>query len=403
MAKCIHIEGKTQNYHWGGFRFIPSLLSIENNSQPYAEYWLGAHPSAPSVIKSAPQITVDAFLAENNSEPLNFLFKILDVHEMLSIQSHPSKKQAEEGFRRENNLGIDLKAKNRNYKDPFDKPELMLALSEFWLLHGLKNQQSIINDLSDKPYLSPLADELERSGVRAGLMLALNEEDPKVIEMTKNLIADQYGNTSKNKWDPEFWVQRWLQSNPNISRGLLTLFFLNIVKLEKGQAIYQPPGLLHAYLEGQNVELMANSDNVFRAGLTPKHIDVNELLNTCKLASSQPHQFIIKAHKHSDLETVYPSPFKGFELSEISDKYNSDQNAMPLPINSPELLFCIDGVATIVDQQGENYRLNKGDALLVTPSQNITVNLNNATIFRARNSSPDISQGPRSITLNSPS
>ncbi|MBC7588692.1 MAG: mannose-6-phosphate isomerase, class I, partial [Chitinophagaceae bacterium] len=160
--KILQLKGKVQHYAWGGSSFIPSLLHIDNaENKPHAEYWMGTHPSAPSeLFDGAASISLDQFIQQNpikvlgekvfkQFKALPYLFKVLDVNDMLSIQVHPSKAEAEKGFDAEEAAGIPLNAPNRNYKDSNHKPEIMVALSEFWLLHGFKSKEAIEKMLLD--------------------------------------------------------------------------------------------------------------------------------------------------------------------------------------------------------------------------------------------------------------
>ncbi len=383
MSSFEQIEGKVQPYQWGGFEFIPTLLSQPSTSDtPSAEYWLGSHPSAPSTIKNNGLSIVD-HLQKNAAPPLQFLFKILDVKEMLSIQSHPTAQQAESGFEKENKLGIPLTAKNRNYKDKCHKPELMVALSPFWLLHGIKSLVEIEKALSQKPYLKALLTVLREKGLMPAFELALDLKNEKVIEAHAHLL-EEFSNSAKtyDKSSIEFWIHRWVTLNPNSLNGILTLFFLNLVKLESGDAIYQPPGLLHAYLEGQNVELMANSDNVLRAGLTPKHIDVGELLSTCTISSSSPLDFTIKTKLLANKAIEYTTPFEDFQLEAFS---SLRANTIEWRADQSEILFCYSGSAIIEDKHGNKTPLKQGETLLILPGNTLTAQLSNATLYKAKN------------------
>lgn len=394
MTNFVLIEGKVQPYQWGGFNFIPDLLSgnqtpsPENSSNPSAEYWLGDHPSAPSLIcdNSVSEKTINQYLKSKSAPPLQFLFKILDVKDMLSIQSHPTMQQAKDGYVRENQQGISLTAKNRNYKDECDKPELMVALSEFWLLHGIKPIAKIEQSLATKPYLAPLLGVLKEHGLTAAFEFALNLENETVGTMHAHLTEDFSTATSRQekftKDNIDFWIHRWISQNPDTVNGILTLYFLNLIKMKTGEAIYQPPGLLHAYLEGQNVELMANSDNVLRAGLTPKHIDVAELLNTCNLNSSNPSDYIIQQRLKPNQIVEYTTPFEAFKLEELS---SSRSKTVVWQSKQPEILFCYKGTAKISSDHGQNHDLNTGEALLILPGSNLTAVLDAATLYKARN------------------
>ena len=162
--KIFKLKGKIQHYAWGGQEFIPAWLGIDNpEKKPFAEYWMGAHPSASStilisgkeeslceLIKKEPQKFLGNKVKDEFGE-LPYLFKILDVKEMLSIQVHPTKEEAVKGFEEEEKKGIKINAPNRNYKDKNHKPEVMVALSEFWLLHGFLNEEKLLEALRSVP------------------------------------------------------------------------------------------------------------------------------------------------------------------------------------------------------------------------------------------------------------
>ena len=176
MTKLFSLKGAVQHYFWGGTKYIPNLLGLQKSSKKYAEYWLGAHVNAPSVIKiSNGEEKLNVYLNSNISNSLGidiakkfgrlpFLFKVLDVHNMLSIQVHPSKSEAEKGFKYENEQGIPLNASNRNYKDDNHKPEIMVALSEFWLLHGFLSKDKLNQRLSNTPEFVGLKSVFEEEG-----------------------------------------------------------------------------------------------------------------------------------------------------------------------------------------------------------------------------------------------
>ena len=325
--KVFKLKGKVQHYAWGGHFFIPALLSIPNREdKPFAEYWLGAHDNAPSELfleaaastsvaepstdgaaastgeaeqAAGPSITngvlLNQYIRENPAATLGdyvagrfgrlpYLLKILDVKDMLSIQVHPSKKNAELEFALENEKGVALNAPQRNYKDDNHKPELMLALSEFWLLHGFKPAGDLKRVLQEVPELHFLAAVFERQGYQ-GLYKTVMEMDQaevnRVLQPLLDRIIPAYQEQKLSKGHEDFWAARaalTFNEPGRIDRGIFSVYLFNLLNLHPGEAIFQDAGLPHAYLEGQNVEIMANSDNVLRGGLTPKHIDVPELL-----------------------------------------------------------------------------------------------------------------------------
>lgn len=383
--QAVKIAGQVQPYQWGGREFLPALLGYTNTENlPQAEYWLGAHPSAPAMTIDKP-VPIDEFLVTCASPPLRFLLKILDVRDMLSIQAHPNKKQALDGFARENALGIALDSKNRNYKDASDKPELMVALSEFWLLHGFRQTEETSALLTAHECLAPLGLCLQSQNLFDTFALALDFSSAEVQRM-QNALAKELcaSNTAFAKNTPEFWIRRWLDTNPAAKNGILTLFFLNLVRLKPGMAVYQPAGLLHAYLEGQNVELMANSDNVLRAGLTPKHIDVAELLRTCSIAPSRPQDFVITPQTLSNGETRFVTPFDEFELAEISAP--PDQR-IAWTAHAPEIVFCYRGSARLQTNDGNDLHIQQGDSVLLVPGTEAQLHPESGGIrcFKARN------------------
>ena len=291
----FRLEGKVQHYAWGGKDFIPELLSVSNkDNRPFAEYWMGIHPSAPariqvdSTTKELPELihtSKEKYLGSKvlkNFSDLPFLLKILDVKDMLSIQVHPSKEEAVKGFDRENKEGIPMNASHRNYKDANHKPEMMLALSDFWLLHGFQPKVKLEKTLSAVPEFSELLNLFTQKGYRylyQHVMEMNQQEVDAFITPLAARILPAYQNNEIPKSSPDFWAAKAIKTYPGtFDRGIFSIYFFNLVNLQKGDAIFQGAGLPHAYLEGQNVELMSNSDNVLRGGLTPKHIDVDELM-----------------------------------------------------------------------------------------------------------------------------
>lgn len=383
MNKLIPIKGQVQAYQWGGFDYLPALLQYSNSEQlPQAEYWLGVHPAAPALAVTENKAAAD-ILAQQHCD-LGFLLKILDVREMLSIQVHPSKAQAQAGFEFENQQGLALTASNRNYKDANHKPELMVALSEFWLLHGFRSEAEIAADLAAQGYLQPLLKVLNEQGLRAAFELALDGHNPVVAQINQDLQHDfSQRRVTEDKGCIEFWIARWLNRNPGELKGLLTLFFLNLVKVNPGEALYQPSGLLHAYLEGQNVELMANSDNVLRAGLTPKHIDVAELLKVCTVEPTNPHDYLIQAQILENHEKRFPTPFEEFELSEM---HSERAEMFAWRAQTVEILMCLQGEVKIVSG-AEEVTLAQGEALLILPETEVRAKLKSPAtqLYKAKN------------------
>ena len=320
MSGLYRLKGQVKHYDWGGYDFIPALLNLENkNEQPYAEYWMGVHAQGPAeLIGSNGQTS----LLSEHAPHLPFLLKLLDVRDMLSIQVHPNKQMAEADYERENAAGIPLTAPNRNYKDPNHKPELMVAMGTFWLLHGFRSPDSLKQIFSRFTFLEPVRIQWEHqgyAGMYRWLMQLPQSEVNRLLAAPLHAVVDQYKAGRLSKEDPSFWAARAhlrFSTDANVDRGIFSIFLFNLVRLEKGQGIFQAAGVPHAYLEGQNVEIMANSDNVLRGGLTPKHIDVNELLRHIKPEPIVPN--ILDPAPDANGWRHFPVPVPDFELGVLA-------------------------------------------------------------------------------------
>jgi mannose-6-phosphate isomerase len=346
-AGALTLQGVVQHYDWGGHNFIPDLLDVENaTGKPFAELWIGAHAKAPSLaevgdtqepldelIAEAPEAILGAVANAHFGGRLPYLFKILDVHKMLSIQAHPTLAQAKVGFARENAAGILIEAASRNYKDENHKPEIGVALTEFWMLHGFRPLGEIAEILGETPELSALMPAFPRRLAdaghdHAGRRTLLRELYSTVMTMPQEqvdlllngLLSRLQTKPPGDKDSPDYWALRAAENFPlpggHRDRGIFSVYLLNLVHLRPGQGTFQPAGVLHAYLEGVNVELMANSDNVLRGGLTTKHVDVAELLHILTFEGGTPHVF--DGEVRGNHEQVYRTPAEEFELSRIA-------------------------------------------------------------------------------------
>ena len=388
------LKGKLQHYQWGGYSFLPTLLNLPvDNNKPCAEYWLGAHENAPAeildghlplnrFIKDHPEVLGETVRKRFGRLP--YLLKVLDVKDMLSIQVHPSKAAAAMEYEAENNKGIPLNAPNRNYKDDNHKPELMVALSDFWLLHGFKQEQDIIALSRQIPEFRFMFDLLEEGGLQQ-LYKRVMEMDQdrvnRVLQPLLNRIIPDYQDGKLKKDDPHFWAARaalTFNEVELIDRGIFSVYLLNLVHLYPGEAIFQDAGVLHAYLEGQNMEIMANSDNVLRGGLTPKHIDVKELMKHISFKPIIPE--IIKAKPRGGKEEVFYSPAPDFELSRL--QLGKSENTT-LRSNSTDIFIVMQGSAE-VKVDGAQEKLSRGEAAVATSGASLMINsLEDSVIYRA--------------------
>ena len=382
------LTGKVQHYTWGGTAYIPELLGVENPEQkPFAEYWMGAHPSNPSLIEQDEQtiIPLGELIHQNPSKYLGekvtkqfgvlpFLFKVLDVKEMLSIQVHPTKEEAIKGFARENEAGIPLSASHRNYKDDNHKPEVMVALSEFWLLHGFKEKDLLRETLQQIPGLNTLIPIFEKESYYGLYKYVMELPQAKVDELLSPLlkkIMPEYTANKLTRANPAYWACKAIASDSdkyhNIDRGIFSIYFFNIVQLHPGQAIFQGAGVPHAYLEGQNIELMSNSDNVLRGGLTPKHIDVPELLKHTLFEGITPH---VLNGETRGAETVYPCPVPDFVVSKIelakNGTFTHDASSAEILIVTEGEVGCLSGGKELMLEKGEAAFAGAGEQYKIT-------------------------------------
>jgi len=284
------LHNTVRDYAWGSRTAIPSLLGVEPDGRPQAEMWMGAHESAPSVLPSGstlyelvsadPAAVLGAETAERFDGRFPFLAKFLAAAQPLSIQAHPSPEQAAEGFAREDAAGPPRDADDRNYRDAWPKPEILVALGPFDALVGFRPLADTISLLEalDSPALSFVVEALRDDKLRS-LFADLMSTDRDAI---RPLVA-ALGEASRRYEGEAFALEvetldRLAQEFPD-DPGVLAALLLNRVRLERFESVYLPAGNVHAYLSGTGFEVMANSDNVLRGGLTRKHIDVPELLS----------------------------------------------------------------------------------------------------------------------------
>jgi mannose-6-phosphate isomerase len=390
MQKAYKLQGKHRHYDWGGTSFIPSLMGIENVDQlPYAEYWMGAHPSAASLVFTPNGvINLDLLVHENPKMWLGqktandfgavpYLFKILDVNKMLSIQVHPTKEQAFLGYEKEQIAGIPLDAAYRNYKDKNHKPEVMVALSDFWLLHGFLPPAMLAERLQSQLQFHPLINEFKGEDYQhlytyfMELPMELSDQilQPLLVE-----AAVEVKNGRVTKSDPHYWAHKYYADGipaTNIDKGIFSIYILNIVHLPKYSGIFQGAGLLHAYLEGQNIELMANSDNVLRGGLTPKHVDSSELIQQVNFTPTFPA--ILKGDFITKQETNYPCTTSDFGLTKIALEVGETYT---ITSRSIEMLLAMEG-AVLVD----DLPLKAGDSVVIQPDSKIKLIAQQPTVL----------------------
>ena len=381
------LTGQVQHYAWGGKNYIASLIGLNSaKDQPCAEWWLGAHPSAPSEIENVTgKQSLIEFLSQNPTalgqasrqqfgDELPYLLKILDVEKPLSIQLHPTKDQAEKGFEAENAKGVSLTDSTRTYKDRNHKPEMMIALSDFWLLHGFKTKSQILATLNARPSLQPLAEKLGTQSLAefyADVMLA--DQSTLANWLLPIIEANQqsYKNGELALDNPDYWVLYTMEamaiSPEKLDAGLVCFYLFNIVHLKEGEGIFQDAGIPHAYLRGQNVELMACSDNVIRGGLTPKYVDIVELLKIVDCREVTPQ--IISAAPQNQSEFTYKTPVNDFALAQI--RLEPEQHS-EVNLQSAGILLVMQGELKI-QEKSTALTLKQGESAFITADSNVEI------------------------------
>lgn len=380
------LDNPVRAYAWGSRTVIADLRGEPVPSpHPQAEMWLGAHPGAPSRIVHAdgrrtslldelagePERLLGAKRAQRWAGKLPFLLKVLAAEEPLSLQAHPSLEQARAGFARENAAGIPVDAPERNYRDPNHKPELICALTEFHALVGFREPVETVALLRalDVPELAPYVDLLAAQpgpdGLRALFTTwitlpqrSLDELVPALQRGAVQLVA------SSGEFQPEARTALELSERYPGDAGVLAALLLNRLELAPGEAVYLPAGNLHAYLSGAGIELMASSDNVLRGGLTPKHVDVPELLRVLDFGSGPPP--ICSGHPDGPW-TRYDTPAEEFLLRTLHAPAEgaADSTAVPVPDGGPRILLVTAGAA-VVNAGGSSTRLCKGNGLFLS-------------------------------------
>ncbi len=344
------IQGVVRHYDWGSRTAIPDLLGRPGDGQPWAELWLGAHPAAPAkvgaraepldrLIAADPVATLGPAVASRYGR-LPFLLKVLAAAAPLSLQAHPSVEQAEAGFAREEAVGVPRDGPQRMFKDRSAKPELICALSRFEALCGFRDPQrtAALLETLDAPALDPLRrrlDGLPGSQMREVLAWLLTLEPAAAAAMAEATVgACTSASVDADEWSgvrsaiPELGVHH--PGDVAVAAALL----LNHVVLAPGEALFLGAGCLHAYLGGTAVELMADSDNVVRAGLTSKHVDPGALLEIVDGAASDVP---VQRPQPVDGVVTYRTPVAEFSLRRL-------EVAGSLTVAAgPAVLLCING------------------------------------------------------------
>jgi mannose-6-phosphate isomerase len=395
-ATVLPLENAVRNYAWGSHTVLAKMRGESAASHdPEAELWMGTHPGAPSAVvlgtarRPLPELLREwpeqmlGSTAAREFGTLPFLLKLLAAAEPLSLQAHPNLAQARNGFARENAAGIALDARDRCYRDQNHKPELIAALTPFHALVGFRSVQAtrrLFVELGAPelaPFIATLESYPDERALRSFFELVTGTTGERARVLADGTLA-ACREKAKTTW--EFsqecrWGARIGELYPG-DAGLVLALALNLVVLEPGQAVYLPAGNLHAYLEGAGVEIMASSDNVLRGGLTPKHVDVPELLAVLDFKAGPAELAPIDTR---GAEAHYVTPAREFALS----RFDIDGNAAVTPVTGPEIVVVTRGRVSVT--RAEKSVTLRGAESAFLPAAGGDYRLSGTgTVFRAR-------------------
>jgi mannose-6-phosphate isomerase len=381
------LRGAIRTYAWGSRTAIAEFTGRPSPAvHPEAELWLGAHPGDPAwleqptgetsllqALAADPEGQLGAVARARFGDVLPFLVKVLAADEPLSLQAHPSAEQAAEGYLREERLGIPVTSPVRNYRDASHKPELLVALQPLEALAGFRPAARTIELLralavSDlDPFIDLLNDQSDADGLRALFTTWITAPQPDIDVLVGAVLdgAIRYISSGATEFAAEVKTVLELGERYPGDAGVLAALLLNRITLGPGEGIFLSAGNLHAYMRGVGLEVMANSDNVLRGGLTPKHVDVPELLRVLDFTPTTEAQLRTPTHQDG-LALIYDTPADEFAASMLSlgdDQVGHEVDA-PSRHDGPQILLCTEGCTTVSGKSAA-LTLNRGAAAWV--------------------------------------
>ena len=375
------LASNIQHYHWGDYAFIPELQGRPKGDQPEAELWIGAHPTSPSktletnqglddIISTDPQNTLGPQASDFQNE-LPFIMKILAIREPLSIQVHPNTQQAEEGFT-STQSGIN---ETQLYSSPRGKEEVVCAITQTDLKFGFRKVKEIhsIIDAAGHSELSwlkeSLSEETPNESLKETIQKILLTDSDTIRSITSTVLSSDMSATVINEKEMIYFADL-SETYPDDS-GLLLFLLMNFVTLEPGDFIYVSPGVTHAYLRGNVVEITSNSDNVIRCGLTPKYVNAQEFLSIASFVSEQP-QIQTPAESLHSYES--PTPF-------MLTRLNLDEE-FEATLHGPEILISTQNNFKITNNSGNSFQVEQGHPVWM-PYSDISYKITgNCLVFR---------------------
>jgi len=379
------IRGAIRTYAWGSRSAIADFTGRPApTAHPEAELWFGAHPGDPAqldgpagamslldIIAAAPQAQLGTAVRDRFGDVLPFMVKVLAAEEPLSLQAHPSAQQAVEGYQREDRRGVALKSPIRNYRDRSHKPELLIALGDFEALAGFRPAAHSVELMRAlevprlEPFIGLLADQSDASGLRALFTTWITAPQPDLDALIPAVLdgAVSYIRSGAKEFASEVRAVLELGERYPGDAGVLAALLLNRISLKCGDGIFLPAGNLHSYLQGMAMEVMANSDNVLRGGLTPKHVDVPELL---RVLDFTPVPDARVCTRRDGIELLYDTPTVEFAASVLmlDGEHLGHEVDAPARHDGPQVLVCTEG-SVIVRTKSEEIQMHRGEAAWV--------------------------------------
>ncbi|MBI9114625.1 mannose-6-phosphate isomerase, class I [Sanguibacter suaedae] len=381
-SRAYRLTNGVQNYAWGSPTAIPDLLGVPADGRPVAEMWLGAHAGLPSscspcdsedatpvalsdLLRSAPDALLGRAVVEEYGPRLPYLLKVLAADRPLSLQVHPAPHVARAGFSRENAAGVPVDSPDRNYKDDQHKPEMLLALTPFEGLCGFRRPARALQLLDglDGDCVGRMRDELTASpdarGVRRAFEVALAARGTDCAEDVARTAASVRARIARGEFRSrgDRTAVELAEHHPG-DPGALVSLMLNRVSLAPGEAVFLAAGEVHAYLSGVGVEVMASSDNVLRAGLTPKRVDIEALLGCASYVPRPPVRPVLRAEPGG--LTRYVAPAQEFSLL-----YGRVAGEAVVTHTGPRILLCLDGQVELSNLAGSLGRVGRGESVFV--------------------------------------
>lgn len=360
------LTNQALDYAWGSTTLISDYFGIPATGAPMAEIWFGTHDGSPTKVVGLDSSLHTLLDAQGRSSRLPFLLKILAAGAPLSIQAHPNPEQAIEGFARENAAGIPISASHRNYKDDLAKPEQIVALSEsFDALVGFADPRVVIEKFEElqevastelKTLLTKWVSWLgEQDGIRKVFLDTLTSAD-----VTESLISDLVDAAEQCPGLVD--LVSYLNTHHGLDRGIASALLLNHMTLKKGEAVFVPAGMPHAYLSGLGIEIMLASDNVLRGGLTPKHIDVEELSKVLVFEATEPK--LTSTRVLANGLSRFEIPTKEFDFYSVS--VGSNNLLMDLNLPGDAIVLCVSGALAVSNSKEERQVINPGEAAFIS-------------------------------------